>query len=504
MGIVRKQSFISSIYIYLGFAIGALNTVYLFPKYFTAEEFGLTKLLTDVAMMIGMFCTLGSATATVKFFPFYKSYLPAKKNDLPFITVLTCVIGCLLFLAITPFCKELIIRKFSKNSSLFVQYFHLIYPLTIAYAFWILLENIEWSIQNSVLTNFLKEVGFRLITTVLIGIYMLGLVNFDQFILLFSGLYIIPVTILIADLYRKGYFNFTFRLSKVTRKLSKYILTFSLFIFSGQMVALIARTSDTILISGKSENGLTDTAVFTIATFLIALMEVPQRSMMGIAVATIAYAWKDKDMKKIEDMYKKTALTLTILGLGIGCAILLNADNLVRYFGSQYAALPMLVMILGIAKLVDLGTGLNSQILLSSKYWRIDFGTNMLLLFLSIPFNFYLISKMGVIGSAYATLISTIIYNLVRMVFILKLFGIWPYSTKSFLPLLIAATAFAAAYFIPVFQNFIIDAVIRTAAFAGLYILGVIKLKASDDINGLYHSLFTKARTVIRKTRKQD
>jgi hypothetical protein len=37
-----------------------------------------------------------------------------------------------------------------------------------------------------------------------------------------------------------------------------------------------------------------------------------------------------------------------------------------------------LLIILGIGKLIDLGTGLNSQILQLSKYWRIDLFTNML------------------------------------------------------------------------------------------------------------------------------
>jgi len=499
MGIVRKQSFVSSIYIYLGFAVGAINTVYLFPKYFTPEQFGLTKLLTDVAMLMAMFCTLGSATATVKFFPFYKSYLPAKKNDLPFITFLACIVGCLLFIGITPFCKELIIKKFSKNSSLFVEYFYLIYPLTIAYAFWILLENIEWCIQNSVLTNFLKEVGFRLITTLLVIVYMLGFVNFHQFIILFSGLYIVPVLVLVIDLYKKGYFNFTFTISKVTKRLGKYILTFSLFIFSGQMVALIARTADTILISGKSTNGLTDTAVFTIATFLIAMMEVPQRSMMGIAVATISYAWKDKDMNKIEEMYKKTALNLTILGLGIGCVMLLNANNMVAYFGSKYATLPALLLILGLSKLADLGTGLNSQILLSSKHWKLDFSTNMLFVFLSIPFNFYLISKMGLIGAAYATLISTLVYNLTRLIIIWKLFHILPYTLKSILPIIIAVAAFFISYAIPVFGNYFLDAVIRTSVFTGIYAIGIIKLRASSDINDMYFSVLERIKPSLKK-----
>jgi hypothetical protein len=37
MGVVRKQSILSGIFIYLGFAIGAVNILILFPKYFTPE-----------------------------------------------------------------------------------------------------------------------------------------------------------------------------------------------------------------------------------------------------------------------------------------------------------------------------------------------------------------------------------------------------------------------------------------------------------------------------------
>jgi O-antigen/teichoic acid export membrane protein len=332
MGIVRKQSIASSIYIYIGFLIGAFNLLFLFKNYFTPEEFGLTRLLIDVSTLLAMLCTFGSCPATIKFFPFYKAYLPPKKNDLPFLTIVACLVGCILFLCITPIFKESIIRKFGKNSALFVQYFHLIYPLTISYAFWYLLESIEWSLQNTVLTNFLKEIGFRLITTILIGIYILQWINFNQFIVLFSFMYIIPVLILIIHLYKLNYFNFSLQVSKVTKRLRKHILTFSIFIFSGQVLGLIARTSDTIIISSQSSKGLSDTAVFTIATFLIALMEVPMRGMMGIAASIIAYAWKDKDMLKIEEMYKKTALNLTIIGLAIGCVIFLNAHNLVSYF----------------------------------------------------------------------------------------------------------------------------------------------------------------------------
>ena len=90
MGIIGKQSIQSSIFIYIGFAIGALNTLVLFQNknYFTLDQFGLTKVLVDVSLLIGMLCTLGTAPAAVKFYPFYNSYLPKKENDLPFITLL--------------------------------------------------------------------------------------------------------------------------------------------------------------------------------------------------------------------------------------------------------------------------------------------------------------------------------------------------------------------------------------------------------------------------------
>ncbi len=492
MGIVRKQSIASSIYIYIGFLIGAFNLLFLFKNYFTPEEFGLTRLLIDVSTLLAMLCTFGSCPATIKFFPFYKAYLPPKKNDLPFLTIIACLVGCILFFCITPIFKESIIRKFGKNSALFVQYFHLIYPLTISYAFWYLLESIEWSLQNTVLTNFLKEIGFRIITTILIGVYILQWINFNQFIVLFSFMYIIPVLILIVHLYKLNYFNFSLQVSKVTKRLRKHIITFSLFIFSGQVLGLIARTSDTIIISSQSSKGLSDTAVFTIATFLIALMEVPMRGMMGIAASIIAYAWKDKDMLKIEEMYKKTALNLTIIGLAIGCVIFLNAHNLVSYFGPVYGSLPTIILILGISKLVDLGTGLNSQILLSSKYWKIDFGTNMFFVFLSIPLNYYLINRFGLVGSAYANFIATFIYNLVRLLFILKLFKMQPYSLKNLQTIVIGVIAFFISYSIPIFPNFFIDAVIRSLIFISIYGVAIIAFKTSEDMNELFFSTIKK------------
>jgi O-antigen/teichoic acid export membrane protein len=496
MGIIRKQSIASSIYIYIGFAIGAFNILILFPKFFTAEEFGLTRLLTDVSMLIAMFCTVGTVPATIKFYPFYKSYLPPKKNDLPQVTFAVTLIGTLLICVATFFLKDLIIRKFGSKSPLFVDYFFLIFPLIFFYSFWYLLEGCCWTIQKTILPNFLKEVGFRVITTVFCLLFILRLFDFHHFILLFSTLYIIPVIVLFGYLVQLKFYSFTFTISSVTKRLWKQMAVFSLFVFSGQALNVVARTVDTIVISSQSPNGLADTAVFSIATYLITLMDVPMRGMTGIASSVIAYAWKDRDIEKIRRIYKKTALTLMIFGAGIWCVILLNAGNLVGFFGPKYVALPTLVILIGITKMIDLGTGLNAQILLSSKYWRIDFVTSMAFVLLSVPLNIFLVKRYGLVGSAYANLIAMVIYNFTRYIYIWVLFKIQPYTRANGIVILAAAACFFITWLIPFTWNLYADAVLRTLVFVSLYAFLMIRFKVSEDINNLFYEKVLRRKTL--------
>lgn len=480
--------------IYAGFVFGAFNTLYLFPHFFTTEEFGLTRLLLDVSSLLAIFCTLGSTPATLKFNPFYRSYLPAQKNDLPFLTIMACIIGCVLFMIIIPENKDWIIRKFGQRSPLFVQYFSLIYPLTIGYTFWLLFESHAWSLQNTVLPNFLKEVSFRVITASLIVLFIFHIVGFESFINLYSFLYVIPVVMLFWYLLSTKKFALHFKISSVTKRLWKQIVMFSLFVFSGQFLNILARTSDAIIISSQSAGGLADTAVFTISGYMVTLMDVPMRGIIGIASSVVAYAWKDKDMKKIEDIYKKTALNLIILGLGIWGLLMLNVHNAVGYFGAKYAMLPTLLLIMGISRLIDLGTGLNAQILLSSKYWKIDFISSMGFVLISIPLNIFLVKKYNILGAAYGNLIAICFYNIARYVFIWILFKLQPFDRKNLYALLIAAFAFAIAFFIPAQKNIYIDAVIRSIVFITLYAFPILYFGVSEDFKQLQQIAFDRLR----------
>jgi O-antigen/teichoic acid export membrane protein len=83
MGSIRKQTIISSILVYVGFAIGFVNN-YFFTRNgsFTPAEYGLTRIFTDFAQNMFAFGSLGVVPIIYKFYPYYKDNLQEKEIDL--------------------------------------------------------------------------------------------------------------------------------------------------------------------------------------------------------------------------------------------------------------------------------------------------------------------------------------------------------------------------------------------------------------------------------------
>jgi peptidoglycan biosynthesis protein MviN/MurJ (putative lipid II flippase) len=129
-----------------------------------------------------------------------------------------------------------------------------------------------------------------------------------------------------------------------------------------------------------------------------------------------------------------------------------------------------------------MGTGLNTQIILTSVYWRFDFITGMILTALTLPLNYLLALKMGATGVAIADLITFTIYNAVRWLFLYRRFDLQPFTLKT---LYVLATG-AAAYLIchPLFQRFhgLVWIILRSTTYVALMAIGVLGLRLSEDV----------------------
>ena len=99
MSTIRRQSIISTGIIYLGFALGFLNT-YLFTRQggFTPSEYGLYGTFMGVANIINAFANFGMSAYIYKFYPFYQDNLKVKDNDMMGWAFVTSMMGFLLVL----------------------------------------------------------------------------------------------------------------------------------------------------------------------------------------------------------------------------------------------------------------------------------------------------------------------------------------------------------------------------------------------------------------------
>ena len=103
MSQIRRQSIISSVVVYMGFALGFLNT-YMFAREggFTKEQYGLTGIFIAVANLMFSFANVGMTSYIYKFYPYYKENLETKKNDiLSWALLISLVSFCFVLWSIT-------------------------------------------------------------------------------------------------------------------------------------------------------------------------------------------------------------------------------------------------------------------------------------------------------------------------------------------------------------------------------------------------------------------
>jgi O-antigen/teichoic acid export membrane protein len=452
MSLIRKQSILSTLVIYAGFAVGLLNT-YLFTKQglFTDEEFGLYNAFIAIATLLAAAANLGAPYFIYKFYPYYRDRLGYKRNDQLTLALLLGAMGCLVAMTIGYWIEPLVIRKYATNAPQLVNYYYWTFALGAGLLLFTILEAWNWQQQRAATSHFIKEAGWRLFVLLLIGAYALGHLNsFDAFIKLFAFSYpFIALLLLLVLLYRKQA-PFAIPFSPLSFRLRKPILRYTAFTYGGTLIFTLAQVFDTILIASVLTNAMAMVALYSLAQNMASLIQVPQRGVVAAAIAPLSTAWKQKDVATIATLYRQSSLYLLFAGGGLLMLLLINYSDAVISFGlkSIYLEGFTVLILLGITRLIDMGTGVNSQIIVTSPRWRFEFLSGIILLAVMLPLSYGLTKKYGITGTALAQLISIGCYNLFRLLFLWKTFKLQPFSAKTFFTLLLMASCWATCHFL--------------------------------------------------------
>jgi len=493
MSTIRRQSIISSVVVYIGFALGFFNT-YLFTREggFTKEQYGLTAVFIAAAQLIYAISSLGMASFINKFFPYYKAHLPDRKNDqLTWALLLPCI-GFLFVVLLGIVFKDIIVNKILDNSPDLLRYYYWIFPFGFGYTIFLILEAYAWQQRKAVLSNFLKEVGFRLCVTLLILLVTFGLIhNFSVFISLFSLIYILLAFYILFFFSKRHELHFAWKKSLVTKKFQKKISGFVMFIWAGGLVFNLATVFDTIVITAVLPNGVGEVAFFTFAQNISSLIQAPQRAIISASVGPLSQAWREKNLSKINQIYQRSSINQLLFSCAMFALVWLNFEDGIYTFNlqSQYTAAKIAFLYLGITRIVDMGFGLNAQIIGTSTFWKFEFITGLILLLLIMPLSYFLVKAMGIMGPAVASLISLTLYNLVRFVFLYRKFKMQPFNLKTVYTILLAAFCFAITLFLFDDYRGIHWIILRSLLFTLAFASGTIASKLSPDVMPVWQTV---------------
>jgi O-antigen/teichoic acid export membrane protein len=487
MSTIRRQSILSSGIVYFGFILGFLNT-YLFTREggFSPEQYGLANVtFMAFANVMYSFANLGMQAYIYKFFPFYHDHLSPNKNDQMAWALTISVMGFILVMSGGLIFRDLVIRKFGANSSGLVTYYYWIFPFGFGLTIYSLLEAFAWQLKASVLTNYLREIQFRLFATILIVLFLTGYIySFDRFIKIYAFTYLLLAALLAGWLIINKKIHLVFSPSRVTKKFLKKILLMASLVWGGGLLYKIAELFPIFVIASVVPGGLASVAVFGLAQNVASIIQAPQRGIISASVGPLSRAWKDKDYQKINRVYHRSSINQLIFSTGMFVLIWINFTDGVFTFHllKGYLDARYVFLFLGLIRVVDMGTGLNSQIIGTSVFWRFDFFSGLVLLGLMLPTSYILAKHMGVKGPAIADLITMCVYNGIRYFFLLKKFKMQPFTAKSGYTLGFGLLGFAICHFLFRSYHGLWWIFFRSSVFVIIYLSGVIYFRLSEDI----------------------
>jgi O-antigen/teichoic acid export membrane protein len=494
VGIIIRQSIKNTIISYVGIALGFVTTILMFPHILEPEQYGLTRLLLSITLVCTQFAHFGIKNVVIRYFPYFQrpEHL---RHKLLALTFLVPLLGFVIFGLLFFIFQDLLIHYFSGRSALFAGYNLYLLPLVFFVLFFEVLNSYVQALQDSVTGSFLNEIVLRVITIILLAVYYYGLINFTLFMTLFVLSYGVQPAVLIAYLFARKQLAFSHPFKDISFRFLKRMGVYALFSLFAGLATMLVGNIDIIMLGAMTDLG--NTAVYAIAFYVGSVIAVPHRSINKIAMPVLAGLMKNKKNKEVHSLYKRTSLNQIIAGSLIFVGIWANIHNLLDLLPPEYNGIKWIVIIIGLAKLFGMATGINGGIILNSRFYRFDLYSNIFLVLLTVATNYLLIPIYGILGAAIATALSIFIYNSIKFIFVWIKFNMQPFRWNALAILVIAAVCLGISWQIPYFYNFVADLIVRSGIITIIFTGSILLFDLSDDVKNLLIESYNRIKKII-------
>lgn len=439
MGIVLNQSLKNTVITYIGFGIGAVNTIYLYPFFLGATYYALTNYVLSASSIIMPLLAFGMQNTLVKFYSQCKT--EQEQSQFLSFTVLFPLVLSIPLILVGLFFYSDISDFLSKENPIVKDYLWLIPFTGLCMAYFEIFYAWSRVHMHSVFGNFIKEVGLRSFSLLALVAVYFNWITVIQFVYVTAGIYFVAciVTMLYAFSLKKPEFQFSVPSN------TKEILVYTFFIILSGSVATLLLDIDKLMLNQyiKIEN----IAYYSVATYIALVISVPSRAMHQIVYPITAKLMHEEKYDELNILYKKTSVNLQVVGGFVMLCIFVNINQLYEMVPKEYGGGILVVFMIGLSKYFDLILGNNNAIIFNTKYYRTVLFLGVILVFLTVGLNMIFIPLYGILGSAFATLLSITLYSLAKLLFVVKKMHLYPFTMQTVYSMGLTIALFLLFYF---------------------------------------------------------
>jgi O-antigen/teichoic acid export membrane protein len=470
----HKQAFFFTIINYVGILIGIVSTLFIYPK--NKEMLGVFRYVESLSQIIFPIMLLGASQALIKFGPKLDNRQEKQLFNYSVVSIVSISLFLLTSIGLLSFFP--IFKGF--------KYIYLAFPIAFSLALIDLFKKQATIIQRIAVPTFFDNIIPKIALPI---VFLMVLNNFysTEDALLFYIISYSLIALFIAVYlfyYFKPEFNFNFK-SLFTEISISEMYRFSLFAFAGSLGSVFAFRIDAIMI--PKFLSMEDNGTFSIGVTLASALAVPATGIFILYAPIISNYIKDNAIAELDLKYKEISKLLFFIGALLYSCIFLGIENLFLLLPTHenlMASIPI-ILILGFNVLVNMGTGFNGEIITYSKYYRFNLIAIGILILLNVSLNiiFIKVFHYGIEGVAFASLISMLLFNFSKLLFIYQKFRILPFD-KSYLKLiLVFSIVLFISFYLPNFENNLWNLIFKTIFCLSVNLLLIYKLKLVFSYN---------------------
>ncbi|HAD11582.1 MAG TPA: hypothetical protein DCF33_03995 [Saprospirales bacterium] len=483
MGVIRRQSLKHSAVNLVGLGVGGFSTFFIYP--YALEAYGLAQVLLSVGMIGLPVLSLGANTVAIRFFPKFQDKSSGHHGFLPLLMLL-CGLGCAMAGVLAWMFWEPFAAMLESKSPLLRDYLWMSFPLAFCYITSSVLAVYSSNFKRIVVPSLLLDFSQKLaLPILLIGVWQewVSLSGAMWGLLLHAAL----VTAgLILYLNRIGEWHWKPDWTFLHPDLRKELIQFIGFGAFGGFALLVAAKSDLFMVG--SFQAVKAAGVYAIAAYLATVIEIPTKSLYAASASSVARYLAEDNRTALEKLYKSVSINLLVAGLLLFGSIWISIDSLFALLpnGSELSEGKWVFLFIGLARVVEMGTGLNNYMVYYSQYYRYSLLSLGILAATNILLSLWLIPILGMTGAALSTMISITGYNMISIGLVWLKFGLQPFTENTWKTVLLALVAFFFANLIPVSGFELADLFLRSGFYVLIFGVLALRFRMSEDLNGLH------------------